>query len=120
MISKEFGQRLYREIESAARSQDTLVHRVHDLRKTLERIIDELTMLEVDAPLAFFEQIGFLQDRHGVPAQIVNYMHAVRKLGNRASHSAKPSRGLHAQRQDEPLTETDYLTGLRAICALIR
>ena len=41
MIAKEFGQRLYDELEEEAHKQATLDHRVQDLRKGLERVMDD-------------------------------------------------------------------------------
>lgn len=118
MIAREYGQQLFTDLEQDTFGAAKLEHRVVDLRKLLERLLDELLLLEPDYPTDLAKQISFLQDRLKPPPQIVNSMHAVRKLGNRAAHAGKPLRGL-APQPDTPLSEADYRAGVRAIAAVI-
>ena len=118
MIAREYGQQLFTDLERDAFGAAKLEHRVGDLRKLLERIMDEMLGLDPDYPTTPFEQINFLQERLKPPPQIITHMHTVRKLGNRAVHAGKPPRGL-APQPDTPLTEADYRAGVRASAAVI-
>jgi AAA domain-containing protein/uncharacterized protein DUF4145 len=118
VIAKEYGQQLLTDLEQEAFGGAKLEHRVGDLRKLLERLLDELLLLEPDYPTDLFQQITFLEERLKVPPQVVSYMHGVRKLGNRAAHAGKPPRGA-APQPDGPLTEADFRAGVRAIAAVI-
>lgn len=118
VIAREYGQQLLTDLEQDAFGVASIEHRVSDLRKLLERLMNEMLALEPDYPTTLFEQINFLQERLKPTQQVVSYMHEVRKLGNRAAHAGKPPRG-STSRSDAPLTEADYRAGVRAIAAVI-